>query len=259
MTTFRWPRSRLEFVISDGKVPPPIPILLRHWSLFMGAGKHLSLYKSSNSCCTEDFSQMRQAHGNTQYLQLLGGRHFHGQDVGDVLSSKAVSSSIKVFLALPWFPVPQIKTRFKTKPDFHCHCPVGLAWAPGQSHPTLCTCSFLEIKDTASEKNNSECSRWSSLALVGLQQRAQIILMGTFTLTFLQVLYPHLPHFSKSLQMAEIGGKKRSGCALNHRIMNCGKDLQDNKVQPLTDHHLKHLTSTTPQHQVPHPVISLHF
>lgn len=150
MTTFRWPRPRLEFVISDGKVPPPIPVLPRHQSPFMGAGKHLSLYKSSNSCCTEDFSQMRQTHGNSQYLQLLQWKHFPGQDIWDLQSSEAVSNT-NVFLALSWFPVPQIKTRLKTKPDFHCHCQAGLAWAAGQSHPTLCACKALEIKDPASE------------------------------------------------------------------------------------------------------------
>lgn len=144
MTTFRWPRPRLEFVISEEKVPPPVPVLLRHWPLLMGAGKHLSLYKRG----TETFSQMRQTHGNSQYLQLLERRHFLGQDVWDLLSFEAV----KIFLALSWFPVPQIKARLKTKSDFHCHCQTGLAWAAGQSHPTLCACNLLEIKDPASEK-----------------------------------------------------------------------------------------------------------
>lgn len=112
-------------------------------------GKHLSLYKSSNSYCTGDLSQMGQTHGNSQYLQLLDWRHFLGQGVWSLLSLEAAGNS-NIFLALSWFPAPQV-TMLKTEPDFHFHFQAELTWATGQSHPILCACNVLGIKGPASE------------------------------------------------------------------------------------------------------------
>lgn len=158
MTTFRWPGLRLEFVISDGKAPPPIPVLLSCWSPAMGNGKHLNLYKSSNSYCTRDFSQTGQTWKQSQYLQLLELRHFLGWGAWDLLSLEAVGN-INIFSALSWFPAPQI-TMLKTKPDFHCHFQAGL------------TCAFNLL--TSLWDRTQECSGWASLILVDLGSPAEI-------------------------------------------------------------------------------------
>lgn len=144
MTTFRWPGPRLEFVISDGKAPPPIPLLPSHWSPSMGNGKHLSLYKSSNSYHT---GVLRQTHGNrvsTCSCWNKGTSLVRAYEIGCHLRHLAASFS--------WHSHGfQHPNHCAQKQTSYCHFQVGLTWATGQSHCILFACNLSGIKDPASE------------------------------------------------------------------------------------------------------------